>query len=206
MPNKQRLKRKVKADADVLFFHMPKTGGSALNIMFASEPRFWSVSHVQPHFEKKKRAPADWDRAWKVGMLRNPYDRMISAWYHFVSGRHYARVQSPVESHILGFENWIRLGVPKLRADYRSADKHYCQPHPLKVCEIQHFFKTEEMDTAIEEIAAHLGAKPPANIRSGGSRVRPKVDWRLYYHKGATRRSIENWCAWEFEVGGYEKL
>ena len=69
-----------------VFIHIPKTGGSSIRLGFFAN----RVSGPKQGF-----IPKAWQNHFKVTFVRNPYDRVISAWKMFRSGMHDSIWQRP---------------------------------------------------------------------------------------------------------------
>ena len=64
-------------DYKCVFIHLPKTGGATIrNGIFKSE-------YIGPCFNT---IPNDWHSLFKFTFVRNPYDRIVSAWKMFTNG------------------------------------------------------------------------------------------------------------------------
>ncbi|MFO1209250.1 MAG: sulfotransferase family 2 domain-containing protein [Amaricoccus sp.] len=64
----------------LLFVHVPKCGGSSIEAQ-------WGFSHAHRSAVYFRAAdPAFFARAWKFSIVRNPYDRLVSAFHYLKSG------------------------------------------------------------------------------------------------------------------------
>lgn len=64
-------------DPRCVFIHNPKTGGQALRSILLKQP------HEGP---KMGRLPQEWTQHFTFAFVRNPFDRLISAWKMFSDG------------------------------------------------------------------------------------------------------------------------
>jgi len=60
-----------------VFIHIPKVAGTSIR------DGFFKGNHSKPHFDK---LPEEWQPYFKFAFVRNPYDRLISAWKMFTTG------------------------------------------------------------------------------------------------------------------------
>lgn len=64
-----------------------------------------------------KLSPTIWQNYFKFTIVRNPFDKIISAFYHFEKSRHPEKYMGQTESDVTLFRRWVKSGVKVL-------DKH----------------------------------------------------------------------------------
>ncbi|PLX82833.1 MAG: hypothetical protein C0617_13255 [Desulfuromonas sp.] len=64
-------------DINSVFIHIPKTAGTSIR------SGFFKNNYSGPEFG---RIPKEWEGLFKFAFVRNPFERLISAWFMFVSG------------------------------------------------------------------------------------------------------------------------
>ncbi len=84
--------------------HVPKTGGNSIrNLFFAG-------NYEGPWFGE--RLPEEWRDVFKFGFVRNPFDRVVSAWKMFTEGVHDSEWKLPKGfDHNLTLEDVLKLGL-----------------------------------------------------------------------------------------------
>lgn len=190
----------------VIFFHMPKTGGTTLTQTFRNTDRFWSMKHVPPKSGRTAWTDEQWNRAFKVGMLRNPYDRYVSAYFYFYFRRQQRPAGKPtLANSVNGFEHWYRSGMKGMKTHWKTAWIHYIVPQKGQDI-LDHYYRMEDMDENILDLSRRMEIEPPSVETQNVSQFRPTRDWRPYYKDASILANIHDACAWEFEKGGYEKI
>ena len=132
-----------------------------------------------------------WRRCWKFGVVRNPWDRMVSL-YAFLREREH------IQSHI-GFRSWL-LAKHKRRS--RSRKKSVPQSRWLYDGGLQivdAIFRFERLDEILEALSAHL--RQPL-VFDWYKKI-DRGDYRDYYD-GKTRAWVERVHAEDIERFGYE--
>jgi hypothetical protein len=73
-----------------MFIHIPKTGGTGIeNLAIFDAQREATGEHVGGHataLEFRERYPVEFETYFKFAFVRNPYDRLVSAFFHFRKG------------------------------------------------------------------------------------------------------------------------
>ena len=103
-----------------IFVHIPKTGGTSIEhqfrvndaMVYTCRDATWSIDDKLKHascFRIKKLVGAQvYKEYYKWAIVRNPFDRMISAWWHALQIRKYKNVtfrQFIMSDHIHG---WLK--------------------------------------------------------------------------------------------------
>jgi len=191
--------RDKRLDAKVIFVHLPKSGGTTFRQALQVYRWFWHNGH---HTAKSAKAlyPAEmWDRCYRVGMIRNPYERMVSGYYH-----HYGAASKSHPNHIEGFEKWVLKYKGKgFAAHWLDASLMYLIDGELAVHDL---FKNEEMQKGIDKVCAYVDA-PKVTLRSANvnqRRLKANIPTAEFYRNAAVVAQVQDWCAWEFEAGGYD--
>jgi hypothetical protein len=186
----------ARGHVEVIFVHLPKTGGTTIGNVFLKDRWFWRVAHHPASEIPHGFHQATWDRAYKVGMVRNPYDRFVSGFYH-----HYG---SKVENHVEEFEQWVlERDAGSFPSHWKYAEQMYCRDGELIVDEI---FKTEEHQRCIAAICKYKGIPVRTHTPQNVNRYRQGVTFDVadYYRNPEVAARIRGWAAWEFEAGGYD--
>lgn len=76
--------------ADCVFIHIPKTGGASIR------HGFFKSQYEGP---VQGEVPQAWQHCFKFAFVRNPFDRLISAWKMFTTGMENSRWQYPEDGN-----------------------------------------------------------------------------------------------------------
>jgi hypothetical protein len=163
----------------VLFIHIPKTGGTSISDCLFGEPSRhvpWSVYHS---VNRKKFASY-----WKFAFVRNPWDRLLSAFTFLKRGglndldRDFAKAHL---SRFPDFESFVRDGLsdPMIRnwVHFRPQHQFVCDASGKNMMDFTGRFERLEDDFAL--IASRLGLDSSLPARNRG----PRIDYRTVYPK-----------------------
>ncbi len=185
---------------DCVFIHIPKTGGA-------------SIRHGLFHSDYEKpvfgQIPPDWDVYFKFAFVRNPYDRLVSAWKMFTAGMFESAWQYPEDGNprltldafldIVENENVI---FDERRRTFREKIRHHTIPqtHPFNCLRHANFlgrFETFEED--LKEICRRVG------ITSISIPRRNQTTHQHYskYYSASNRARVAKYFAQDFEEFGY---
>lgn len=170
--------------AGIVFIHIPKTAGTAINE--ALYGRF--MGHVRASDVERWGSPA-LKALPRVAIVRNPWDRLVSAW-RFVSrgggvgGPHAGRVRHAERYRVPEFESFDAFVRQWLAArDVRRLDFVF-QPQWRFVCDargeiiVDHLGRFELLDATYAFLQERKPGLPPLaeSNRSGAA-----VDYRTFY-------------------------
>ena len=113
-----------------VFIHIPKTAGSTIrNGIFKGD-------FVGPYFND---IPEEWEEYFKFAFVRNPYDRMVSAWKMFAHGMENSKwvYNGKLQLKNISFLDFLKIAVDDTidyhsRSDLLSVLRHHTLPqvHP----------------------------------------------------------------------------
>jgi hypothetical protein len=176
--------------AGIVFIHVPKAAGTSLNE--ALYGRFIGHPHA---LDVRRWAPADVKALPSFSVVRNPWDRLVSAWRFARQGRgqgetyragmwHPERYQGPeFETFECFVQDWLA------RRNVRKLDGVF-QPQSLFLCDkagrllVDHVGRLDDLRPTFAFVEARAGAMPAlgqAN-RSGDG-----VDYRTFYTPDLTK-------------------
>ena len=70
----------------IIYIHIPKNGGCSVKKTFQDYGRFFNFSHKTAKEIYGEVGEDLWDESYKISLIRNPWDRALSAYYFFAAG------------------------------------------------------------------------------------------------------------------------
>ena len=198
----ERLDLDANRKLGLLFVHVPKCGGSSIEAQ-------WGFSHAHRSAVYFRAAdPAFFARAWKFSIVRNPYDRLVSAFHYLKSGaspkagRAWA---AEVLADVPDFATFAgRLGERGFRE--RVMTWLHFQPQWYFLCDrsgqllVDEVGRIEAYNDFIDRFnAAGHGLTLNASVRERKSN---HLDWQAYYDAETAAR-VAGLYARDFELFGY---
>lgn len=150
-----------------LFIHIPKTGGTSIGrTLFGDfEGNHMPIATYQMIYDR-----ATFDRLFKFAVVRNPYDRLLSAYRFFrngadrvshsgmVDGSRSPELQAATAAHD-GFEDfvlhWLTPAQARQHEHFRPQHRFACAPNG--VLRLDYVGRFETLDESFADIAARLG-------------------------------------------------
>ena len=169
---------------------------------FGLRKRRW-FDHMPALQVKKQLDAAIWESYFKFCVIRNPFDKVISAFHFFQwmerRGFHKMPVTEAADD-IERFRNWVRVEV----GENRKVLDRQCYTVDQELC-VDFVIRYENLLEGLEEVCQRLGISP--NLEKlpnmvGG--VRPKEIPISNYYDDATKRIVESVFDFELEEFGYE--
>lgn len=141
-----------------VFIHIPKTAG------FSIREGIFNGDYTGPVF---KTIPKNWEQYFSFTFVRNPYDRMVSAWKMFSDGMLKSRWsfnnKPPLEG--ISFYDFLQIAIDgsidhDSRNSIESVLRHHTLPqvHPYHCYEFAKFIgKFENLEDDFQVIADKIG-------------------------------------------------
>ena len=83
-------------------------------------------SHAKPIVIKNFIGDKNFDNYFKICVVKNPYDRLISYFYHFVLKR---KRRKNIEKEISEFKKFVKTDLPNFLETYTINSKFICDYH-----------------------------------------------------------------------------
>lgn len=150
----------------LLFIHVPKTGGSAVEAYFAGAISF-ARSHdkaidspcIPRHYHGKLLAnlfsKSSFDYAFMV--VRDPLARMISDYRYYVKRKR-------LEARPPSFSFWLRYRMLRARLDPYYMDNHFRPQVDFECFDARVFRYEDGLDRCLQTVASEAGLEPPGML------------------------------------------
>jgi chondroitin 4-sulfotransferase 11 len=139
--------------ADVVFIHIPKTGGTSIRKGYFGE------NYQGPEFEM----PVRWESHFSFAFVRNPYDRLISAWKMFTRGTSELAASGRADLSLASFLQTVVDGsIPYVLGEkyvWEEHVRHHTLPqvHPYYCLKDAKFIgRFESLEKDFERVCNHL--------------------------------------------------
>jgi hypothetical protein len=186
-----------------IFFHIPKTAGMSIAYALWGRP---GALHLRPEHAKLIFGWWNFQRFFKFGFVRNPYDRVVSAWSFLKQGGLHKWKSQWVKEHI-DPPDFLQFVKERLPTKNIISDLHFL-PQYLFLTDHADKFVTdfigyyENLDHDFAFIASTLGITPSKLTKNNTSdRCR---DLRYYYDKEAADKVYSIYRK-DFTLFGYSK-
>lgn len=166
-----------------IFIHIPKTGGTSIARSFIGE----NVGHYEWYLLKKVFGK-DYDSYFKFAIVRNPWDRVVSAYHYYQSdkitdaNKIWAQQSGILE---LDFENFIRDALEN------AMDYHHFKTQCSFIMDnngksmVDYVGRFEDLEEAAREVFSQIKINTQLEHFNKSQR---KKDYRSYYNE--TTKSI----------------
>lgn len=163
------------------FIHINKTGGTSINEALAEfeDPTQEKVlkDHSLATCYRSVLSPALWDEMWSFGIVRNPFDRMVSAYEYRRQILESNETSGPAKS--LSFKEWLKQDVlphtnNRYVTEWQSQTIMLSDETGIIVDDV---YLYENLDQAWEEIQKKIGIQrelPRLNMTE-------RPHWSSYY-------------------------
>ncbi len=185
-----------------VFLHVPKTGGASIR------HGFFNNRYEGPC---QGSVPEEWSDLFKFGFVRNPFDRLISAWQMFAQGMENTVWEHPgQECQDISLGKFLDIAMDEsipydgVRSTVPRKIRHHALPqtHPFYCIDQADFMgRFERLEDDFQEILDRLGIpRQPLNHMNKTNRVKKTMD---YFDPETWQRAVE-FYAEDFDRLGYE--
>jgi hypothetical protein len=141
-----------------------------------------------------------WQNYFKFTVIRNPFDKMLSAYYWFERAR--IDLHEPISKQILGFRRW--LASEAFNRTYAGMifdrDKYVIDNEIV----LDYFIRFENLPVDIRYVCDQIGIDSNlASLRRLKTGKRPLDINRHHFYDHFSTIKVIKWFAFEFEVFGY---
>ncbi|MFW6047171.1 MAG: sulfotransferase family 2 domain-containing protein [Candidatus Woesearchaeota archaeon] len=184
-----------------VFIHIPKTGGTSIR------KGFFKGNYEGPFFGK---IPEKYSQCFKFAFVRNPFDRLISAWKHFTTGTDTISSKEKSSFRNISLESFLNIVTNNSiiydgrRSTFKEKIRHHTIPqtHPFNCLNEADFvgcFETLEKDFEVicEKLKIKSNRLPKIN-KSKRSR-----EYKNYFTP-STRKITEKYYKKDLEKLGYK--
>lgn len=187
----------------VIWLKTPKTAGSSIEncledagYLYMMKPNKRAITGVYSGRLNgfKRKYPEYWESAWKFAIVRNPYDRFVSAWKYLraTQDRPIKDVLRSPPQPYPRFGDWTHLT--------RTQTEALCDEQGrLIVDKVIHY---ESLADELNEVLQHVGLPPVTLPVVNKSRHRRGA--YMDYFDAEAREMLENLYRRDFETFGYE--
>lgn len=144
---------------------------------------------------------ANFDRCFKFGIIRDPWERMVSLYHHDRRSRQGFK-ESNLEEKQAGFEPWLEADLyPRL---WKSARDMWFEDGKLALDYVGRF---EDLGGALTSVHTRLETRP--NLRAPLTILNASLTWSyahddyVPYYQGRAREIVQELCQWEIEEFSY---
>ena len=175
---------------EVVFVHIPKTGGEAVEQLLG-------INKNHRYASDRKQRDTCWDSKFKFTVVRNPWDRMLSFYFHLrksldKTNRYYRHAMNPRPAwklaNSLSFNDWIakvllqepKAGENGVGINLLASAHEYLFSKGDKML-VDFVVKFENLERDIKRMLEMIG-KPRLKLPNVNASKR-KRDYRSYYNK-----------------------
>lgn len=184
-----------------LFIHIPRTGGVSVSRSLFGNVPLW---HISCHDIKKIFGERDFNSYFKFTFVRNPWDRVVSAFFYFKAGGRMESDKKWAEKNLIqynDFSTFVRDWINPVRI-YKKAHfipqyKFICEKDdPPQIDFIGHF---ESLQRDFNFIKGRLGIDTELQHLNPSKRT----DYKKYYTE-ETKGIIAHIYHRDLEIFGYD--
>ena len=169
---------------------------------FGMRRRKW-FDHMSATLVKKQLKPAQWNNYFKFCVIRNPFDRIVSAFHFFqwMDERELQKMHVPsCGNDIERIREWVKVDVgPKTQVFDRC-----CYTIDNQIC-VDFFIRYENLINDLAVVCDRLKIEAdPSSLKNMVSGMRPRATPIADYYDASTKLLIERLFEFEFQHFGYE--
>lgn len=179
-------------DHKILFIHPQKCAGSTVRVLLRKQYPKGIEPKPNQHYRAiqwKEEIGDAVDNCYKIGVIRNPWDRAVSYFYHLKTHQDYK----------YSFEYLVNRTTLLYNVNFSA----YCKYHIDGEYVIDYMIRQENISEDIDILATKLKFKEYTIDHVDHKTIRPDKNYRKYYTE-KTRSQVEAACQWEINKFGYK--
>ncbi|MFT4047460.1 MAG: sulfotransferase family 2 domain-containing protein [Solimonas sp.] len=164
-----------------IFIHIPKCAGNSVKRVIYGKERF---AHRDVRDLQRMFSPQDFSRYLKFTVVRNPWDRVVSAWHYLRSQDCPPGDQQWAAQHLspyADFGDFVRNGLwrPEIRAKHHFRPQvSYLRLPGQNELLVDHICRVETLQQDLDKVLVALGL-PKAPLNRDNASIHH--DYRAYY-------------------------
>lgn len=170
---------------ECIFVHITKTAGTSVaKSLFGELPYHYTASQYRIIFGRR-----DFNRYFKFAFVRNPWDRLYSAWSYLKGGGWDAKDRAWAKIHLADTDDFNEFVLSWLNTDRLQSHLHFrpqrhflCDRHGRILIDHLAYFETIQSDFKLIRDRIHPAAELPHTNRSA------RDDYRKVYSAAAVDR------------------
>ena len=178
----------------IIFVHINKTGGVSIEQALG----FSEKQHKTALEFKEQLGQKRWDKAYKFSIIRNPWDKVVSQYFHRIKTNQTGLVSNPIE-----FKKWVKLTYGEQNPKYYD-DPKYFMPHLNWLTDekgeviVDFIGRFENLDNDFQHICERTSVKAELHFMN-------KSEHReyQYYYDSETREIVGKWFKKDIEIFKY---
>ena len=197
--------RRVAAGAAAVFVHTPRCAGSSMR---KALPDALTHSHFSAGDYRLLLGRDGFERCFKFGFVRNPWDRLVSSFFHLKRGGDHANDKAWADRHMARYDHFEDFVSEWLTPANAFSDIWHFVPMTRFVClpgdarpALDFLGRYETLAEDFAAVAARLGLG--ATLERVNATPRDRSDYRDYYTP-KTRRIVERVYRSDLHAFGYE--
>jgi hypothetical protein len=100
---------------NIIFVHINKTGGVSIEHALGFEKQHLTALEFKEQLRQKH-----WDNAYKFSIVRNPWDKVVSHYFHRVKTN-----QTGLKDNQIDFKEWVKLTYGEQNPKYYDDPKYF---------------------------------------------------------------------------------
>lgn len=181
---------------------VPKTGSTSIHhalmgatgTVFKAKNSAASIYHLSAQDIKQIMGPVKFNSYYSFGVVRNPFDRVVSLFHDFGDQRGAIKSKS--------FEDFVLNELqPRWGANVHFLPQEFFLAEDGKIITTDVFRFEDGVENALKFIVEKLGIR---DVEIGHARKSERGDWSAYYSNGKVAEIVATMYKPDFDMFGYD--